>query len=94
MSDPIIRIRSWVRGTDDDARGGLLGYISVFYGNLILDGLTVRRTADGRLTVSFPERRDRQGRRHPYVRPVDDAARLRIERAIFGEAKVAEGVAW
>jgi len=94
MSDPSIKIRSWVKSSDDDVRAGLLGYISVFYGDLILDGLTVRRTADGRLAISFPARQDRQGRRHPYVRPVDDAARLRIERAIFGESTVAEGVAW
>lgn len=94
MPDPTIRIRSWVRGSDDDIRSGLLGYVSVFYGDLILDGLTVRRTADGRLTLSFPERRDRQGRRHPYVRPLDDDARRRIERAVFAEGTVAEGVEW
>ena len=94
MSDPSIKVRSWVKGSDDDIRSGLLGFISLFYGDIVLDGLTVRRTADGRLTISYPQRRDGKGRRHPIVRPVDDAARLRIERAIFGEATVAEGVAW
>lgn len=89
-----IRVRSWVKGSDDDVRSGLLGYVSVFYSDVILDGLTVRRTADGRLTLSYPQRRDGQGRRHPIVRPIDDAARRRIERAVFGEATVAEGVAW
>ena len=93
-SDDFIRVRSWVRGSDRDIRSGLLGYLSIFYGDLALDGLTVRRTANGRLTLSFPERRDARGRRHPYIRPNDDDARQQIERAVFGEAAVAEGVEW
>lgn len=94
MTPAPISLRSWIAGSDDDVRGGLLGYVSIIFGDVVIDGLTVRRTAGGRLTLSFPERRDRQGRRHPYVRPVDDDARRRIERAIFGEATVAEGVEW
>lgn len=85
MSSPI-RIRSWVRGSDEDNRSGLLGYVSIYVGDFVLDGLTVRQTVAGRLTLSFPERRDRRGGRHPYIRPVDDAARQRIERAIFASA--------
>ena len=81
-----IRLRTWVRGSDKDIRGGLLGFVSVFYGDLVLDGITVRRTADGRLTLSFPQRRDGRGRSHPLFRPVDDAARLRLEKAIFDAA--------
>lgn len=92
MTAPEIRIRTWAKGTDEDRRHGLLGYLSVFYGALVLDGITVRRTADNRLTLSFPERRDRQGRRHPYFRPVDEEARRAIEKAVFGAAAVAEAV--
>lgn len=88
MSDPLIKLRSWVRGSDSDMRSGLLGFVSVIYGDLILDGLTIRRTAEGRLTISYPERRDGRGRRHPLFRPIDDDARLRIEKAIIGAATV------
>ena len=84
-----IRLRTWVRGNDGDVRSGLLGYVSVFYGDLILDGITVRRTAEGRMTLSFPQRRDGRGRSHPLFRPIDDDARLRIEKAIFGAAALA-----
>jgi len=91
VSSSNIRIRSWVRGSDADIRTGLLGFVSVYYGDVVLDGLTVRQTADGRLTLSFPERRDRRGGRHPYIRPVDDAARQRIEKAILSEAATREG---
>ena len=50
---------------------------------LRLDGLALRRTADGRLSLSFPARRDTAGKQHPYLRPVDDAARRDIEHQIF-----------
>lgn len=85
-----VRIRSWVRGSDEDERAGLIGYLSLLYGDLVLDGVTVRRTADGRITLSWPAKRDRSGRGHAYVRPLDDAARRRIEKAIFGAAALLE----
>ena len=85
-----IRLRTWVRGSDKDVRSGLLGFVSVFYGDLVLDGITVRRTAEGRLTLSFPQRRDGRGRSHPLFRPIDDAARVRIEKAIFDAATIAQ----
>jgi hypothetical protein len=85
MADPAIRVRTWVRGTDAEVRTGLLGYLSVQLGPLLLDGITLRQTAEGRLTLSFPARTDRAGRRHSYVRPVDDAARQAIEREILGQ---------
>lgn len=86
MVDHEIRIRTWVRGTADDERTGLLGYLSIFYGGVVIDGITVRRTAAGKLTLSYPERRDRQQRSHSVVRPIDDASRQAIEAAVFGEA--------
>jgi DNA-binding cell septation regulator SpoVG len=80
-----VRIRSWVRATDAEVRSGLLGYLSVYYGSLILDGIVLRRTEDGRFALSFPARTDRAGRRHPYFRPIDDDARREIEREILGQ---------
>ncbi len=78
-----VRVRSWVRGSDDEIRSGLLGYISVEFGNLILDGIVLRRTADGHFALSFPARTDRAGKRHSYIRPIDDDARREIEREIL-----------
>ena len=80
---PDIRIRSWVRASHAEIRRGLLGYLSVFYGDLVLDSITLRRTADGRFALSFPAKTDRGGRRHSYVRPSDDRARRSVESAIF-----------
>ena len=80
-----LRVRTWVRGTDAEVRTGLLGYLSVEYGAIVLDSIVLRRTAEGRFALSFPARTDRAGRRHAYVRPVDDDARREIERAILGQ---------
>ena len=84
MREPVVRLVSWVRGSDQDVREGLLGFVSVQLGRVILDGLTLRKTSGGRLALSYPSRTDRVGRRHPYVRPRDDAARIEIEREIIG----------
>lgn len=64
-------------------RTGLLGFISLRYGDLRLDGVALRLTADGRHALSFPVRRDGRGREHPLVRPVDQDARDAIETAVF-----------
>lgn len=85
MVDQSVRLRTWLRASDDDQRTGLLGWISVFLGDLIVDGITLRRMASGRLGLSFPQRRDKAGREHAIVRPLDNDARLRIEREILGQ---------
>ncbi len=66
-----------------DRANGLLGYVRCRMGNLRLDGLALRRTADGGRCLAFPRRRDRAGLEHPWYAPVDDAARLEIERQVF-----------
>ncbi|MBK8980648.1 MAG: septation protein SpoVG family protein [Planctomycetes bacterium] len=69
---------------DGNARDGMLGYVTcVFADALRLDGIALRITATGRHALSFPARTDRQGRRHPFCRPIDDRARRAIEAAIF-----------
>ncbi len=93
LDKPEVRIRAWTRGSAEDEQRGLLGYLSLTYGDLVIDGVTARRTADGRMTLSWPERRDGQGRRHPVVKPASDEARQRIEKAIFGAA-VSEEAQW
>ena len=52
-------------------------------GRLGLDGIAVRKTTSGRLTLSFPERVDSHGHAHAIVRPLDDATRRSIEIQVF-----------
>ena len=70
-------------GTPMQADDGLLGFVSCVYGALHLDGLSLRRTLDGRMALSFPARVDSAGRQHPYIRPLDDSARREIESEVF-----------
>ena len=60
-----------------------MGYISLRYGDVLIDGATLRVTADGRHTLSSPARRDRKGRQRAIVRPADQDARDAIEAAVF-----------
>jgi hypothetical protein len=92
MADHEMRIRTWVKASDADIRAGLLGYVSVEYGTLVLDGICLRRSAAGAFVLSFPARTDRAGRRHSYIRPVDDDARRAIEREILGQLGQREDV--
>jgi hypothetical protein len=70
----------------EDVGLGLLGWVScVLNGTVRLDGLTLRRTRHGRLTVSFPVRLDGKGRRHSMISPIDDRARRMIEREILAQ---------
>ena len=85
VSDREVRVRTWTRGSAQDERDGLLGFVMAEYGDLVLDGITVRRTAEGRLALSFPARTDKAGRKHAYVRPIDDAARQEIEREVMSQ---------
>lgn len=75
----------FVPASDAEAERGLLAYLKIDFGPLVLDGVTLRRHADGRLGLSWPERTDRAGRRHPLVRPVDDEARVALEREVLAE---------
>lgn len=89
---PAISNVRFTRAPSRDITAGLLGYIAcIIDDRLYLDGITLRRTAAGKLALSFPARRDRRGEEHPYMRPVNDVAREDIERVIF--AAIAAAVA-
>ena len=70
-----------------------MGWISCDLNGLLrLDSIGLRRTADGGYTLSFPARRDAEGKRHFYVRPVHDDARREIEFLIFKSLNFEEGM--
>lgn len=74
-----------------DRERGLIGWVSLEVDGLfLLDGLAVRTTRRGALTVTFPERRDARGRRHSIIRPLNDAARLVIERHVLAALGLAD----
>lgn len=91
-SAPSVTSVRYTPSGERDRESGLLGWVTCTVGDLVLDGITVRRTRMGRLTLSFPARRGRGGENHAYVRPLDDRARLAIEREIFAAIDLDGGV--
>ena len=94
MPDPI-RISNvhFTAAPPTDTERGLLGWVSCsLNGNLRLDGLGLRRSVGGRHVLSFPARRDSQGRQRFFLRPLDDAARREIEHQVFQALGIEEGV--
>ena len=58
---------------------GLLGWVKVTLANaVIVDGITLRRTAAGHLALTWP----RKPNGHPVATPVNSEARTKIEAAI------------
>ena len=55
------------------------------FGWAIVEGVTLPKDVEGRLGLSWPERTDRVGRLHLYIRPIDDAARREIEDEVVRE---------
>lgn len=84
MARPLITGIEFTRASRAQARTGLLGWVScILSGEIQLDGIAVRRTRAGRITLSFPEHRDRHRRRHPMCRPLTDEGRERLEDEIL-----------
>jgi DNA-binding cell septation regulator SpoVG len=66
-----------------DAAAGLLGYARVQVGDLVIDGIAIRRARDGRNVVSLPARRDRAGVEHSVVAPVSSDIGRDLESQIL-----------
>jgi len=80
---PIGRV-SFTAAPPSELRSGLVGFVCCDLAGLVrLDGIAVRRTLGGELRLSFPSRRDRAGREHHVVRPLDSEAREAIETSVF-----------
>lgn len=87
---PRVSSVTFARAQHADRQRGLLGWVSlVLDDSVLLDGIALRRTANGHLKLSFPARRDRDGRAHPYVRPLDNEARLAIEEQVLAALDLA-----
>lgn len=72
------------RAPESDQRTGLLGWVAFCVdGRLQLAGLALRRTVAGKVTLAFPTRRDRAGREHVIVAPLDAQTRAEIEAQVL-----------
>jgi len=75
-----------------ESENGLVGFTSfILNGSFHIDGIAVRRTRDNRLTLSFPFSRDRSGRQHHYLRPLNDEIRREVEDQVLHALGMKEG---
>lgn len=75
-----------------DKASGLVAYLAMTLpGGLRVDGLTLRRTAKGVLSVSYPERRSASGDRHPILCPATPEDRAAFEAAVLAEVRRQRG---
>lgn len=92
MSSPSVTHARLIEAPRSERRGGLLGFVQVVLnGGLQLDGITLRKTRDGRITLSFPSRTDHHGREHAIIRPVDQAARTAFVREVLAALGIEGG---
>ncbi len=81
MSEDIqVALLAFSKSSDFDRDSGLLGWIKVkIAGWLVLDGITLRRSRHGQLSISLPVRTDKMGNQYPYMRIVGAASRQEFE---------------
>ena len=73
-------------GSWRDLSAGLLGYLAFVLDEAVeVDGITLRRTCDGSLVLSYPVRRDGRGDRHAILRPLNDEVRRTIEAEVLAQ---------
>lgn len=85
MSEPLaITHISFTTAQPHHRARGHEGWVTfVVAGAIRIDGVRVRRTEDGTLSLSFPARRDRSGHMHSLASPISASARQQIESKVF-----------
>jgi hypothetical protein len=73
------------RAGDRDQR--LIGWASFALGDLLVDGVAVKLSAEGQPTINWPARYDRTGILRHSVQPLTDEARVEIERQLLEQLK-------
>lgn len=74
-----------------ESNRGLLGWVSfVVNGAIRVDGVALRETMRGILTLSYPSKTTPSGGRHPYVLPVGRVACDEIQRQVLSQLGLVE----
>lgn len=86
MSEACLQITEVKIKLLEEESNGLLAWAScVVNESLLLDSIAIRRTQEGKLGLSFPEKKSGTGITYPYFRPISRGAREAFEEAILGK---------
>jgi len=81
---PLVTEVQFTAAQPGDVRQGLVGFVRLTLGSSVrVDGVTLRRTRDGKLALSFPKRTDGRGRQHSVVAPTGQLARDAITQQVL-----------
>lgn len=84
MNPPTLHDFRFTAACRAEQKTGLLGWIAFsINGHFCVDGVTLRRTADGRLALAFPARTSRDGTKRSIIWPPTNEARREIEKQVF-----------
>ena len=92
MVDVSVSEVRFTAASPEDLESGLLGFVDlVLNGAIRLSGLTLRRTKNRGLALSYPARRDGSRMDQFYFRPIHDGARQELERQVIAALGHLEG---
>ena len=83
MADTRVEVLRVAQAPRELREHGMLAWLRVRIGDIVVDGLSLRESPGGALALSYPERSDTAHRRHAVVRPADDEARRAIEAQVL-----------
>ena len=83
MAEPVVHVVRFKPASRRLQKRGMMGWLRLRVDGLLIDGVSLRESPGGALGLAFPERRDTARRRHPVVRPADDATRRSIEGQVL-----------
>lgn len=73
-----------------DRRQGLLAFIAFSIAGLRIDGVTLRRTRTGDISLSFPTRKNGDGQARQLVRPLTSKIRDALMQRVLKELRMRE----
>lgn len=91
MPDLVLTRVTSTSASERDRRRGLIAYLELEVNGLRLDGVTLRRSTAGHVYLSYPARRDAQGREHRYFDLLDADARRELESQVFAQLDLESG---
>jgi DNA-binding cell septation regulator SpoVG len=84
MNTPTLHDFEFIPASRIEQSTGLLGWLKfTIDGTLRVDGVALRRTVTGRLTLAFPNRVSQSGVKRPIVWPPSEEARQAVESQVF-----------
>ena len=88
MRDIRVEVLRVARAPRELREHGMLAWLRIRIGDIVVDGVSLREGLDGERSLSFPIRADARGRKHPVVHALDETTRRYIEAQVLAELEV------